>query len=237
MFMLVSCNKDVVSPTNMANRQKAHEIVNANVVQFSGEELFRGIFLMQGEVALRLPAINATLESYGIAHASIDQTEDSRHFADEIVHGVAEQSPDYFQRLQKSVSSGDFYAVQAALREGHVLMTRAGEASPTYGSYFTRSVEAAKQVDLSKYDTSTPQGRHDLVAAVRAAAATVDPITKDDAARGNWFKVDTWLFCWGFVAIGIIFVIVLCARDSQGEIYGDGLENEEFVGQVINLMR
>lgn len=221
-FLLVSCNSDIVAPKGAPQAQSTTKA--ASVESFSGEDLFRGIFLFQGPVAERLPILAETMHAYG-ANSAEAGNEEATEFSNEIVKTIYKLDESYFGRLKKAIDSKEPFVVQSALQEGMVLFQKAGQASEKYGASFTAAAEAYKSLDLEKYDTTTPEGREQLSKEIKSTVG-------DQLRRPSWLYVETAVVAVVAIGVYILVVLVIVARQDKN-LWGDGLESEQFVAQII----
>ncbi|PJJ48052.1 hypothetical protein [Hymenobacter chitinivorans] len=221
-FLLVSCNSDVVAPKGAPRTETSTKA--ATSVSFSGEDLFRGIFLFQGPVAERLPILAETLHAYG-ANSEADGNEEAKEFSNEMVQSVNKLDETYFARLKKAVDSKDPFIVHSALEEGMVLFQKAGQASEKYGPTFAAAAKAYESLDLSKYDTTTPEGREQLSTDIKNNMG-------DQLRRPSWLYIETAVVAVVAIGVYILVVFVIVARQDKN-LWGDGLESEQFVAQII----
>ena len=156
----------------------------------SGEELFRGIFLMDGDVAQQIKsyeAVNAHLEDLKAKDAQL-----AGQFAeanDKLVRGVQELSPTYFDDLQKAISSKQFNDIEEELEKGALLVVIA-----SIPHYFEQAdlaeVEAAlATIDISAYDFTVQSDLQDYLKAAHGSlkelsTASAKYLNSDDGVQG-----------------------------------------------------
>ncbi|PJJ59216.1 hypothetical protein [Hymenobacter chitinivorans] len=145
--LMMSCSKEQVQPaaTPVAASTEAS-------AQYTGEELFQGIFLMQGRVAAQLPyfapfrsALDKTLRQHP------EQQQKRQQTTQRITQLVKQQNPGYFAELQAAVASQNFSRIEETLRKGAALHKTA-TLSLSSSAQHRHQAELLKQLDLSKYD-------------------------------------------------------------------------------------
>ncbi|MFF2908247.1 sporulation delaying protein family toxin [Paenibacillus sp. NPDC057934] len=87
---------------------------NKNFTNFSGEELFRGLFLGQGEVVEYIPELPSKKEI---------NTEENIKFANDITEKVNNADDQYFNELREAVYSNNPKVISDSLEKGATLIT------------------------------------------------------------------------------------------------------------------
>lgn len=97
-----------------------------NKTEYSGEELFRGLFFLEGEVAKKIPFFDPIISYYenSIKENPNLAVEKSRQ-VNKTVQKVNEINPYFFDQLKKEIESKDFNRVRKILEKG-ALMCKAG---------------------------------------------------------------------------------------------------------------
>lgn len=95
------------------------EARNSGIIQakYTGEQLFKGLFLIQGEVAERLTPSVFPKELYDEANR-----EDVVEASDDLVAQVKAMAPNYFDELQRAVDSRNPVIIQRAINTGADLL-------------------------------------------------------------------------------------------------------------------
>lgn len=133
-------------------------------MNYSGEEIFRGIFFSEGELPNQIDALKAEHEkSEALSIANKSVKEFKLDFSDEIVNSINELDPEFFNNFKKQMESKNYYAIQLAMTNA-AKMVKAGGYRSKYAGFFKLSDELeSKKVDLSSkeftdIDVSTPEG-------------------------------------------------------------------------------
>lgn len=168
---------------------------------YTGEELFRGIFLLEGEVSTKIKSFDgyrAQLQQQLDANPALaDQMIITN---DAIVNDVKALNPDFFQTLKAAVDSDNFNRVSEVIEQGALLM--ASVIAPDLEMLANQEeVEALlAELDLTAYDfTATEDIRRYLEDVEVALADLPQPEfkTADDHAQ------DRCLALWGVVAAAV----------------------------------
>lgn len=104
---------------------------------YSGEELFRGIFFLQGRVAQELNGLQQNLEQI---EATMSLDENSRisygEFSDEIINEINEIDPEFFEKFHTQLKSDNYYVIELALDNSRNMIMAAGLKSDKYSGLF-----------------------------------------------------------------------------------------------------
>lgn len=84
--------------------------------RFTGEQIFRGLFFGEGEVAANIPELNGLHVSNYITDAK--KLADALDFQNRIVNQVKNDHPGYFSELKAAVDGRNHVSVQNALQAG-----------------------------------------------------------------------------------------------------------------------
>lgn len=140
-----SCSKNV----------ETSETIN-ELETLNGEDIFRGVFFLQGEISNKLPSLRdakvsreAILDNPQFAHIingieereGITIEEKMQRFSDELIEAVNEISPDTFDDLEKALQSGDIDHFNQVVRESGKLLNTA----------ILQNEEVADKVKLADY--------------------------------------------------------------------------------------
>ncbi|MDA1477340.1 sporulation delaying protein family toxin [Bacillus changyiensis] len=88
--------------------------VNENHTNYSGEELFKGLFLGQGEVAKRIPELPEKKEI---------NTKEAKDFGNELTEMIKKKDEKYFDELKESVYANNPKKISNMLEKGANLIT------------------------------------------------------------------------------------------------------------------
>ena len=95
--------------------------------RYSGEEMFRGLFFVEGRYAEAIPELQSLQLSYSKKIAKPADVKVVSQFRSQIIHYVQAQQPRYFDNLQMAFESGNPTKVQAALESGRAITAKAIE--------------------------------------------------------------------------------------------------------------
>jgi hypothetical protein len=140
LFIFISCTpkSESVSPS----------------INYTGEELFRGIFFIQGEVARKIEIFKPYFADQNKVN-SIDRDE----LSDEIVKGIKMGYPSFFDDFESVLKSKDFNKIQYTLSNAGKLIQVVGNNSPKYKKYFKMVEKVVEDIDVSKYDLNNPNDK------------------------------------------------------------------------------
>ncbi|WET67881.1 hypothetical protein [Sphingobacterium sp.] len=127
----------------------------------SGEQMFRAVYFLQGELATKIDAIKPGIEQQKGIIKTKEQLAEVNEFIDEIILNIKKIDPQYFAVFKEQLESKNFYAVDLALKNGNKMIEAAGYKSK-YANYFklARDVKQ-KNVNLeeaSDLNLETPDG-------------------------------------------------------------------------------
>ncbi len=142
-LMLVSCNNAKLE----------------NPFKHSGEELFRGIFLLEGEVSEKMPSQFAIMsEIKKIIKQRPEFENEFREKNSELVESVRNLDNSYFALLKNAVESGNVTTLENAIARGNTLISIV--ILPKF--YKNKNVEIVQEivssVDINKFDITSEEG-------------------------------------------------------------------------------
>lgn len=144
--LMMSCSKDQVQPSAPVEHHAA------SAATYTGEELFQGIFLMQGEVAAQIPyaaPMRAALAKHLRQHPELQQKRQLT--TQRITQLVKQLNPGYFAELKAAITSQNFNRIEEALRKGTALHKTAA-LSLSSKAQRTQQTALLKKLDMTKYD-------------------------------------------------------------------------------------
>jgi len=134
--------------------------------EYSGEELFRGLFFLEGEVAQRLESLKPNLDEMATAvKANAEIQKSYNDFTNEIMKQIKILDPDFLKNFKKQIHSDNYYSIELALGNGSRMIQAAGFASEKYSGLFRLASDVQeKQVDftsaeLAHLDLNNPEDR------------------------------------------------------------------------------
>ncbi len=137
---------------------------NTAQLNYSGEEIFRGIFFSQGDLPNHIDALKANHEQSEAAMAANKNVKEFKlDFSKEIIKEINTLDPNYFSQFKKQMESKNYFAMQLAISNA-LKMIKAGGYRSKYSGYFKLSdkLESKKADFTSKefqnIDINTPDG-------------------------------------------------------------------------------
>lgn len=114
LLILLCCSVLFVS---CKTRNPGQTTQQTNKVPYSGEELFRGIFFLEGEVANKIPEIRNLKKISGFNKISDYKKDLLEKTRSRIVSEIKKDHPDFFPNFAKTLQSGDRVKIQQTLIE------------------------------------------------------------------------------------------------------------------------
>lgn len=151
LFIIYGCQND-------GNEQDSAQL------NYSGEELFKGILFVQGELPKHINALKSNHEEYEATMiADKNQKEFSLDFSKEIIKEINTLDPIYFDQFKKQMESKNYFAMQLALTNAFKMLKAAGYRSKYSGFFKLSDKLESKKADLTSkefkdIDVSTPEG-------------------------------------------------------------------------------
>jgi SdpC family antimicrobial peptide len=129
------------------------------VKSYSGEELFRGIFMAEGEVADKLSIfdkmpIRQQLESNDSLRTKYKAE------LDEIVALIQVNKPNFFGDFEREITSGNVLRVQNAVNNGAKILIQSMMKLPKYEKALEKTGNIVSKIDIQ--EISTPDGKVDM---------------------------------------------------------------------------
>jgi|GEM_PF-3547576 len=145
--LLLSCSKDTIAPSAAPTASTLTANAKAD---YSGEELFQAVFLLQGEAVAHIPYFSSAQLALAREYRQHPERKLERAAAaTQLTQLVRELAPGYFAELKSAVDAQDFSRIETSLRKGAALYQLAGLSlfgSPQPGG------QAATRLDLAKYN-------------------------------------------------------------------------------------
>ncbi|PJJ61045.1 hypothetical protein [Hymenobacter chitinivorans] len=225
-FLTVSCSKDEVA----APKSELNQVATKG---YTGEQLFRGVLLLEGEVAAKLPTLQAfrlALEKEQAQNPAFAQARAEHNAA--VVTAVSKLDPGYFAELQKAVESKNFDAINTALRKGGSLIQAVKMTGTGNNEKVAKLQEGLKSINLKKYDFS----KQEEVARFMQDAKTKVGIQDSGSEQGLQDQVS---IAWAFdiavaieIAAIVVVVIVAVLGADQDTSAPSSFEHENLVKDI-----
>jgi SdpC family antimicrobial peptide len=149
-------------------------------VSWSGQELFKGLYLMDGPVADRIATYSTLREKYQFDGKPELKQELSR-LGNQFVRTIEQQYPSFFRDFQRSIQSGDHFQVTEAMAKGSEMLQYAIQQDPELNKTFAKGMEMAAKVDLAA--VTDQQGRLDEEKLNRVAEAYFEGAADSEEAK------------------------------------------------------
>ncbi|TGE29606.1 hypothetical protein [Hymenobacter metallicola] len=152
--LLSSCAKDELTVPETA-------VATTKAEDYTGEELYRGIFFFEGEVAAKIPAFDsyrATIRKTEAQHP--EMTAVRQRNIDAMVQAARSLDPTYFAKLKQAIQSQDFQQIRQVIKQGSTLneaITLNSLTSPTQKQVYQRRKQVLQKLDMSRYDFQQEQ--------------------------------------------------------------------------------
>lgn len=165
-----SCRNSEVSPTVASS--------------YSGEELFRGIFLLEGAIAKKIDTYSSYLlvmEKNFKDHP--ERRAELKKYNDQLLLTVKNLNPEYFDDLKNAVDSRNFNRIDAALESGALLLKTALYQNLDLTSKNKGLIDAVQSIDISQYDFTNQKDVENYLDKITATAEKY--AAKNNDLRGN----------------------------------------------------
>ena len=211
-------------------------------LNYSGEEIFRGIFFSQGELPNQIEALKEEHEkTENIAKTNKDVKDFQLDFSKEIIKSINTLDPTFFTQFKKQMESKNYYAIQLAMTNA-TKMIKAGGYNSKYSGFFKLADELeTKKVDLSgnefkNIDMNSPEGMTKFKSLIK----TKYDIDVDD----DDYKIacaPNLGFCYVYAVAAVVSIaavaysgvaVVAYAVYAKVEFWG-GVTNHDAIGNVL----
>ncbi|MGI8950157.1 MAG: hypothetical protein ACR2FN_01095 [Chitinophagaceae bacterium] len=188
LIIFPSCTKPIVYEKNISTNNSNEASLLSKSVSYTGEQLFRGLFLFEGQVTKQISYFDPIRKQ-------ISQLSDSLQtlrlqLNDEIVNQVKLLNPNFFNELKAEISSDNFNRIDSVMEKGAGLAMSALLNTPTYNSYYnqdstqsyyTKGNSIINKMDVSKYNLDSIGGINQYL---------VDFLNKQEANKANIIPPD-----------------------------------------------
>ncbi len=209
-------------------------------LNYSGEEIFRGIFFSQGELPNQIEALKAEHDkSVNIASTNKNVKDFQLDFSNEIIKAINNLDPTFFSQFKKQMESKNYYAIQLAMANA-TKMIKAGGYNSKYSGYFklTDKLESKKAdfstKDFQDLDISTPDG----IAKYKSLIKDKYDINVDDDDYKVACSVGA-VVCVVYLVAGAVNTVVAAYYVVAGAVvyakveFWGGTTNEAAIGNVL----
>lgn len=127
-------------------------ISKAELSALKGEEIFKGIFFLEGNLPSEVKFLNKKLEVANEINMTEDVSKAKSQIIEEIILGIKEVNPNYFSDLKRSFDSKNNYALNDNIKKGADLLyvgllksDKMTELTPEFKKLF-------EKLDMDSYD-------------------------------------------------------------------------------------
>lgn len=114
---------------------QGNELVEQN--EYTGEELFKGIYFLTGDFASKLPVMSVSVKSVkNIREAKPDEAKYADDFIEDLIVNIKAIDSDYFNNFKYHLLSEDLYTISDAITSGREIIKAAGYRSSNYQDAF-----------------------------------------------------------------------------------------------------
>src|SRR5574343_382868 len=129
-------------------------------LQKSGEEIFKGLFFLQNDISENVESLKNLKTQIENSKNGNQTLSYLKNLSQESTSFIKQKYPDFFEKLQKAMYSGNLYEIDNYLKESVILVEQAGLASTKYSGLFTfsnmiKNNETLKN-QIVKLDLSNP---------------------------------------------------------------------------------
>ncbi len=150
MVMLCSCTKIYV--------------VNDKVNTYTDDEIFRGVFLFEGNIAKQIPSYQEVLSMQKDYDPNVREELEQIH--DEIFLFINEKNPSFVAEFGDAIHSKNFFEIQKKLNEGGQLVKEALSSSKKYGDIYKEHSANVSNI-ISKREASSKEDFKNLADAYK----------------------------------------------------------------------
>lgn len=160
-FLLVSCKKDSIESIKSCNSNVE------NVKNYSGEDLFKGIFLLQGDAAHKIPLladkVNSIKKNYKI---SPDAEKIQMEFSNRILFCIKKSDNNFFIEFKEQIESGNYFKIREALSNGGAIMFKTAMEDDSLSKIFNLGNQIIKNkedlITVKNADINTKEGKEKI---------------------------------------------------------------------------
>jgi hypothetical protein len=124
--------------------QQTHD---TQVASYTGEELFRGIFFMQGAVASKITLLKKIKQEYSFEEDN-EVVVQYNHVINEVIDVMKSKSNNFFHRFKVAIESGDHMKVKGILDESAELVHASLLQAPTVARYYQDALDISYELDV-----------------------------------------------------------------------------------------
>ncbi|WP_266364738.1 hypothetical protein [Tellurirhabdus rosea] len=202
----------------------------ARATFLSGEDMFKGVFFLEGRYAQMLP------ETQSLQAAFVNQTQSSSQKAavaqvrQAVMAHIAAAQPGYFAHFKSALKSGDHLRVSAALSEGQKLVSKAVDELYQLDKTQLNKLQAQAQAEAAR------QGGKLDAQAVEKLVGQMQKTTAPDPNNGTCAVVAVVVLVVALAAVYVWVSVTAVAEEmvayKQG---GHSLLHEQLVATICQI--
>jgi hypothetical protein len=151
-FIFASCSQQ---DDSLINKSNSHDfsILQRNSNLYNGEELFRGLFFLEGDFVNEINSLQESKIFINLNNLSSEKKNQVKVFHDFIINEIKITQPNYFNKFKESLQNDNLYSVKQTLADAGSLINQVGLSSEAYKKMFEASNKMlAKGVDFERED-------------------------------------------------------------------------------------
>lgn len=184
------------------------------VTQYSGTDIFRGIYFSQGPVADRIPALKAFDLNRFVKDDS--QRKAAEDFQNQAMDKVEREHGDFLVQLENAVASKNNYKIRDAISQGNEILLNI--TSELTGQERDAQKEAALKAEIAKTVDLEKASSEEIGAAMESLAAEA-------------IVIDFWVL----LPVCIVVICMYVVWIANIELSADSLFQEEIVSGLSKL--
>jgi len=140
------CESQLLKPSALTAEDGESIVGGASAIALSGDDIFRGIAMGEGDVAMMIPEIRDT---YAIDHESLSEEARAglKDFNDELIEVIRSTQPSFFDDFGEMMSSGNHITVMEGLDKAGAVLLDAVYEIPEVQELIIRIEEDPEYVD------------------------------------------------------------------------------------------
>ncbi|WP_018675840.1 hypothetical protein [Riemerella columbina] len=136
VFILVSCNRD-------------SDDIN-NRFDFTGEEIFKGIFFQEGKFVDRVQSLSDI--SRDAIVLSPEMEKDKQLLINDVIQNINNKNPYFFENFKKDIKSGNYIKIENAINHGSDELLKSLLISKKYGNSIREALILTEKIDFTTFD-------------------------------------------------------------------------------------
>ena len=226
-ILFISCSSDNSYPTDSSTNPTASGKNN----NFSGEELFKGIYFSDGEVGSKL----ANYEHYKkiLSQLSPAEIEAFGDFKQNVVAYISKEEPNFFNKFKNVIDSGNRVAIRKGLQDSNKIFTDAVEKITSLNyDQMTKKINSArlkKEIDLDD---------------IQSIKKAVNPLISGLTQKSSQTQDATTIVWVVVAAVAAVVAIEVAAwvdiaywvnPEMSSASNASSMENELFINSIADL--